>query len=227
MTVPVAVPSRDPDLPRRDGEARAQLAAVGASRTPLVLARDRTLVIPGPLGEVLPAVQRGTVIAVGGVPGSGAVSAVLAIAAAATGAGEWAAMVDGTPALGGLAAAEAGVDLARFAVVRDVSRDRWATVVAALLDGMSVVIASVPRGARAGDARRLVARARERAAVLVALSPDTRGWPVEAALRLDVRGGIWPGLGRGVGALSSRASTWEVSGRGMSHPSEPVLERTG
>ena len=49
--------------------------------------------------------------------------------------------------------------LDRFAVVRRVPPSRWATVVAALLDGVSLVIAEVPRGIGAADARRLVARA--------------------------------------------------------------------
>ena len=122
------------------------------------------------LATAVPSVQRGTVVAVGGAIGSGATSTVLGFAAAATAVGEWAAVVDGSGTLGGLAAAEAGVDLARLAVVRDVPRARWSTVVAALLDGVTVVIAELPRGLRVGDARRLVARTRERGAVLVALA---------------------------------------------------------
>src|SRR4051794_5789515 len=101
--------------PRRDDAARAQLAAVGAARAPLVLARDRALALTGPMAALLPSVQRGSVVAVGGALGAGATSAVLSIAAAATAAGEWSAMVDDRGTLGGLAAAEAGVDLARFA----------------------------------------------------------------------------------------------------------------
>ena len=125
------------DVPRRDVEARARLSAVGAAKAPLVLARDRSIAVPGPLAAVVPSVQRGTVVAVGGAMGSGATSTVLGFAAAATAVGEWAAVVDGSGSLGGLAAAAAGVDLARLAVVRDVPRDRWSTVVAALLDGVT------------------------------------------------------------------------------------------
>ena len=219
--------TRDPNLPRRDESARARLAAVGVARAPVVLARDRALTIPGALGEVLPVVQRGTVVAVGGDPGSGAMSTVLAIAAAATGAGEWAAMVEGASTPGGLAAHEAGVDLARFAVVREVARDRWATVVAALLDGMSVVVASVPRGLRSGDARRLAARTRERSSLLVTLAPDVRAWPVEAALRIDARGGPWSGLGRGDGILAARVPVWEMRGRGVRAGRDSRLDLAG
>ncbi len=210
--------ARGPTLPQRDGAARARLAAVGAARASVVLARDRSLAVPGPLAAVLPSVQRGVVVAVAGPAGSGATTTVLGIAAAATAVGEWAGMVDGPGTLGGLAVAEAGVDLARFAVIRAVPSDRWATVVATLLDGMSVVVASVPRGLRTGDARRLVARARERAAVLVALAPEARAWPVEAAVRLEVRHSRWSGLGPGEGVLTERALTWELAGRvGATH----------
>jgi len=201
-------------VPRRDVEARARLSAVGAAKAPLLLARDRSIVVPGPLATAVPSVQRGTVVAVGGAVGAGATSTVLGFAAAATAAGEWAAVVDGSGTLGGLAAAAAGVDLARLAVVRDVPRDRWSTVVAALLDGVTVVIAELPRGLRLGDARRLVARTRERASVLVALAPEAGAWPAEASLRLDARGGPWSGLGAGDGVLEERVTTWEVRGRG-------------
>lgn len=209
MAVPVVS-----DVPRRDDEARARLTAVGVAKAPLVLARDRSIAVPGPLGTAVPAVQRGTVVAVGGAVGSGATSTVLGLAAAATAVGEWAAVVDGSGSLGGLAAAAVGVDLARLAVVRDVPRDRWATVVAALLDGVSVVVAELPRGLRIGDARRLVARTRERAAVLVTLAPEARAWPAEASLRLDARGGMWSGLGAGDGVLEGRVPAWNMSGRG-------------
>jgi len=212
-------------LPRRDEHARAQLAAVGAARAPLVLARDRTLTVPGPLGAVIPTLTRGTVVAVGGRLGAGATSTALGLAAAATAAGEWAALVDGSGSLGALAAAEGGVDLARFVVVRDVPRERWATVVAALLDGVSVVIAEMPRGVRPADARRLLARARERSAVLVALAADVRAWPVEAGMRIVAAGGVWSGLGEGDGTLAARVGHWTVSDRG--HAPRVVGRRVG
>ena len=209
-------PADASSVPRRDAAARAHLAAVGATRAPMVLARDRALTVHGPLADAVPSVQRGTVIAASGESGSGLTSVVLGIAAAATGAGEWAAMVDDAGTLGGLAAAEAGVDLARFAVVRSVPRDRWATVVAALLEGVSVVLAEIPRSVRMGDARRLAARARERSSVLVAFAPDERAWPVEAALRLRTQGGAWSGIGEGDGVLAGRAPVVEVTTRGRS-----------
>ena len=61
---------------------------------------------------------RGAVVGVEGMPGAGATSVALALAAAVTAVGEWAAAVDLDGTLGGRAAAEAGVALDRFAVVR-------------------------------------------------------------------------------------------------------------
>jgi RecA/RadA recombinase len=134
-------------------------------------------------------VRRGATVALAGPPGSGSTTVAFAFAAAATSAGEWAAVVDPDGTFGACAAEANGVALERCAVVRQVPRDRWATVVAALLDGVAMVVATVPPGMRANDARRLSARARERASVLVALGP----WPVEASLRLHTEPGMWTG----------------------------------
>jgi len=179
---------------------------------PVVLAGERRLAVPGPLGEILPGggLQRGSVVRVEGAPGSGATSLLLALLAAGPAAGEWAAVVDGEGVLGGLAASEAGVALDRLAVVRAVPLALYGRVVATLLDGVTVVGAMVPRGFRLADARRLEARARERAAVLVAAGP----WPGEAALRLRAEHASWSGLGRGEGLLGGRVLRVAVSGRG-------------
>jgi hypothetical protein len=213
-----ALPPTSPlTLPRRDAASVAQLDVAARGGAPLVLARERVLPVPGPLGALLPggALQRGSVATVGGEPGSGMTSLALGLAAAATAAGEWAAAVDLPGSLGGLAAAESGVDLSRFAVVRGATGDRWATVVAALLDGVSLVMADVPRGLRTGDARRLVARARERSTVLVMVGATPRAWPADAALRLWAEGGAWTGLGQGRGVLEPRALRLRIEGRGM------------
>jgi hypothetical protein len=83
-------------------------------------------------------------------------------------------------------------------------------VVAALLDGITVVVAAVPPHLRLGDARRLVARARERKSVLVAFG----AWPVEAALRVNTGRCTWSGLGAGAGLLDTRDLHIEVEGKG-------------
>ncbi len=199
-------------LPRRDEEARANLRAVAARARPFVAAGDRRLLVEGMLGELLPAggVQRGSTVAVEGAPGSGSTTVALAIAAAATSAGEWAAVVDPGGTLGARAAAEVGVELERLAVVRRVPSERWAPVVATLLDGVTVVVAAVPARVRLGDARRLVARARERGVVLVAFG----SWPVEAAVRVYTAPGTWHGLGAGTGLLASRDLSVNVEAKG-------------
>jgi len=208
------------DLPRRDAEARARLRAVATHTQPFVAARDRRLPVAGTIGELLPAggVQRGSTVAVKGSSGSGSTTVALTLAAAATSAGEWAAVVDlagssARGALGARAAAEAGVELDRLAVVRNAPLDRWGAVVAALLDGVTLVVAAVPPRLRLGDARRLVARARERGAVLVAFGD----WPVEAAVRVRTERAAWRGLDRGAGLLEARDLhvEVEVNGRGF------------
>ena len=202
-------------LPARDPDARARLAEVAGRARPVVLARDRALAVPGPLGELLPdGLVRGSVAVVDGEPGTGATSVALSLCAAATGVGEWAAAVDLAGTLGGEAAAAAGVALDRFAVVRRVPPTRWATTVDILLDGVSLVVAEVPRHARPGDARRLEARARERGVVLVVLTGPQAPWPAGAASRLRVEGGPWPGLGAGHGLLAPRAPQVRVGDRG-------------
>jgi hypothetical protein len=204
-------------LPRRDDEARARLQAVAARTQPFVPAGDLRLPVSGLLGELLPAggVQRGSTLAVHGSPGSGSTTVALTLAAAATAVGEWAAVVDPsnqlwTGAVGARAAVEAGVELERFAVVRRAPPDRWGAVVAALLDGITLVVAAVPPHVRLGDARRLVARARERGAVLVAFG----AWPVEAAVRVNMGPSSWRGLDEGSGLLEARDLNIHVEAKG-------------
>jgi hypothetical protein len=191
---------------------RAGLTEVAARVRPVVLAGERRLAVPGPLGEILPGrgIQRGSVVRVEGSAGSGVTSLLLALMAAATAAGEWAAVVDGDGVLGGLAAAEAGVALDRLVVVRAVPAALYGRVVATLLDGVTAVGARIPRGFRLADARRLEARARERAAVLVAAG----SWPGEAALCLRAGQSSWNGIGWGEGLLGRRVLRVAVSGRG-------------
>ena len=210
-------------LPRRDAHARQHLADAAHRARPVVLARERVLAVPGPTGDGLPArgLQRGTVTAVDGRPGAGVTKLGLRLEADASAAGEWVAAIDGDGVLGGLAARDAGIALDRFAVVRGVTPQRWATTVAALLDGVAFVLALTPPALRHADARRLVARTRERGAVLVALGP----WPVEAMLRLHVAGGSWEGLGEGTGLLTDRTPAFTVEGRGAAMPVDATAAR--
>lgn len=200
-------------LPARDPEARARLEAAAGRARPVVLAGERAVPVPGALGEVLPGgLVRGSVAVVEGEVGTGVTSAALSLCASVTALGEWAAAVDLEGTIGGEAAAEAGVALDRFAVARRVPPDRWAAAVAVLLDGMSLVLAEVPRRTRAADARRLEARARERGVVLVALARRASPWPASARTRIRLEGGDWSGLGQGHGLLARRDPQVRVVG---------------
>ncbi len=215
-------------LPLRDREARPRLERGALERIareacPATLAGDRRLAVADPLGALLPdgGLRRGSVVTLSGV--SGTTSVLFPLLAAATATGEWTAVVEPGDTLGGAAVAEAGVAIERCAVVRRVRADRWAMVVAALLEGATLVAAWVPPGVRLGDARRLAARARERGAVLVAMEsvPGVRSvaWPAEAALRLSVHPGPWRFTAdgdttSGHGLLSERDLQVRVEGRG-------------
>ncbi|MDZ4827622.1 MAG: hypothetical protein SGJ13_14330 [Actinomycetota bacterium] len=190
------------------------LSAIAARVQPFVAARERLLPVALPLGNHLPngGVQRGTTVVVDGRRGVGVTTTTLMLAAAATTTGEWAAIVDPDGTVGARAAADAGVELERCAVVRRVPRDRWSAVVAALLDGAALVAATVPDRLRPGDARRLIAKARERSSVLVAVGP----WPVEAALRLHVEPSAWERASSGL--LTRRDIVVHVEGRGVRAP---------
>ncbi len=218
-------------LPRRDAEAAAHLAALGRSTRPLVLAGDRLLEVPGALGALLPrgGVPRGAVIRLTGAPGAGITTLAFELAAVVTAAGEWAAAVTGEVSFGMRAAAQTGVALERFAVVRDVTRERWASVVAALVDGVTLVVAELPQGVAAADARRLVARARERGTVLaVCTGPDARRWPADAALTFAADGSVWRGLEAGAGLLTGRELRVRLDGQGAAaHARRGALAQAG
>jgi len=87
-------------------------------------------------------------------------------------------------------------------------------VVAALLDGVDLVVAAVPPGLRAPDARRLVARARERGSVLIPLVPPGASWVEGADVRLRVTAATWHGLDHGHGFLQAREVEIAATGRG-------------
>lgn len=195
------------------------LVALGERVRPTDLARDRSLAVLPAFDALLPAsgLRRGTTVAVGARPGTtGATSLSLALAAGASQAGSWVAAV-GLGSLGLAAAAELGVVLERLVLVADPGRDQagWATVVAALVDGFDLVLVAPGAGRgrlRAGDARRLVARVRERSAVLVAVGGELPG--ERSPLRLTATSSMWQGLGEGWGHLRGRRMMVEADGRG-------------
>lgn len=180
---------------------------------PVAMAGTRLLEVHGALGDLLPAggLQRGSVVEVGG---TAAMSLSLALAAGVMPAGSsrWAAAV-GFPSVGLVAAAQMGVPLDRLALVPEPG-SRWAEVVAALLDGVDLLLLSPPAGLRASDARRLAARARERGVVLVPVRHRGAGrWPESPDLLLETASVEWTGLGNGFGYLRHRRVEVALSGR--------------
>jgi hypothetical protein len=185
----------------------------------------RVLPVLPELSGLLPGrgLRRGSTVAVatGSAPGSGGTSLLLALLAAASRAGSWCAVV-GVPALGVLAAAESGIALERLALVPNPGPE-WPTVVAALIDGVDVVVTAVPGPVSASIASRLAARARQRGCVLV---PFGR-WD-GADVTLQVMRGMWEGLGAGHGRLRRREVTITARGRGAAaRPREITLWMPG
>ena len=223
---------------RRRSALLRVLPAAAALARPVVLARQRLLEVDPGLVGLLPdgGLCRGSVVAVGAAaPGwtaagagapptsasaasapatQGATSLALALVATASRAGSWVAVV-GAPDLGLEAAAHLGVDLDRVALVPGAGR-QWATVTAALLDAIDVLVLSPLGPVRATEARRLVARARERGAVLVVLPPSggcSWRWPEPADVQLTVQRARWDGLESGAGHLRGRLVEVVAGGR--------------
>lgn len=186
--------------------------AIAAKGRPVAMARTRLLEVDGALGGLFPAggLQRGSVVE---VAGGAAMSLSLALAAGVMPAGSsrWVAAV-GFPSIGLVAAAQMGVPLERLALV-PAPGERWAEVVAALLDGVDLLLLSPPAGLRAPDARRLAARARERGVVLVPVRHGPGRWPESPDVRMEADPVEWTGLGAGFGYLRHRRVEIGVEGR--------------
>jgi hypothetical protein len=178
------------------------------------------------LGGLLPGrgLRRGSTVAVTGgrtVTAGGGTSLLLALLAGASRAGSWCAVV-GVPTLGVLAAAESGIALDRLALVPNPGPE-WPTVVAALIDGVDVVVVAAPGPVSASIVGRLAARARQRGCVLVPYGK----WD-GADVTLQVVRGMWDGLGLGHGRLRRREVTIAARGRGAAaRPRELTLWMPG
>ncbi len=194
----------------RAGADLGVLRRAAALAAPDVLAATKTLPLSEALQPLVPggALQRGTTV---GVSGSGSTTLALALGVATSAAGSWLA-VAGLPALGLAAADDVGICLQRLLVVADSPDGSWATMVAALLDAVDLVVAAPPARLGAGDARRLEARARERGAVLCTVGD---AWPRSPDVRLTVTSTGWSGpTGTGSGRLEARRVEVLAGGRG-------------
>src|SRR5437868_1275461 len=159
-------------------------AALGDWARPVSPAEARVLPVAGAFQSLLPraGLARGSVTRIGG---AAATSLALALAAGASGAGSWVAVV-GLGNLGVLAAGELGIDLERLIMVADPPAEQWGTVVTTLAEAFDVVLAQPEHRVRPAEARRLQARTRERGSALVLRAgrrPDA--WPEAADLTIS------------------------------------------
>jgi hypothetical protein len=191
---------------------RAHLGAGGKSRVPSVARVQQALDTAGVERELPthPAVRE--LLAGAGLRGGSAYSVrgsaalVMALMAGPSAEGAWCGVV-GVPSFGAEAARGLGVDLERLVLVPDPGRE-WLSVVAALVDALTVVVVRPPGEVTPGEASRLAARLRTRSAMLIAYG----SWPGSEA-RFEIESSAWTGLGDGEGLLTARRATVAVSGR--------------
>ncbi|MEU4626297.1 hypothetical protein AB0G04_40745 [Actinoplanes sp. NPDC023801] len=173
---------------------------------------DTTRLLPAPPGvqSLLPwaGLRRGATVAV-----AGSTSVLLLLLAAGMRDGAWA-CVAGLPALGALAADEAGIPLDRLGLVPEPGPD-WPSIVAALIDGVDLVAIQAPGPVTSTIAGRLAARARQRGTVLLPILGPDDTWP-GADVTLRRTSSQWAGLGHGRGRLRRQVMTLQSDGRGRS-----------
>ncbi|MGW7679710.1 hypothetical protein ACWGID_03165 [Kribbella sp. NPDC054772] len=210
------VTSFDPDShsPHPDQDhAGVRLASVdGATRLPSVAKVQQALDTAGVDRELPthPAVSE--LLAGASLRGGSAYSVrgsaalVMALMAGPSAEGAWCGVV-GVPSFGAEAARGLGVDLDRLVLVPDPGHD-WLSVVAALVDALTVVVVRPPGDVTPGEASRLAARLRTRGAMLIAYG----SWPGSEA-RFEIESSTWTGLGDGEGLLTARKATVAVTGR--------------
>ncbi|MER7250236.1 hypothetical protein [Kribbella sp. NPDC000426] len=136
----------------------------------------------------------------------GSAALVMALMAGPSAEGAWCGVV-GVPSFGAEAARGLGVDLERLVLVPDPGRE-WLSVVAALVDALTVVVVRPPGEVTPGEASRLAARLRTRGAMLIAYG----SWPGSEA-RFEIESSTWTGLGDGEGLITARRATVAVTGR--------------
>jgi hypothetical protein len=189
---------------------------LAAAVAPTTLARQRTMPVVDPLQPLLPegALARGRTVACRGVA---ATSLAVALAAEATAAGAWLAVVD-VPWLGVEAVAELGVPLERLVRVDPGDGSfgaAWADLVAAVLDGFELVVTRIPRRVNATILRRVLARVQARESVLVAVGDPG---PLVPDISMEASTPVWEGVADGSGHLRGRRVTVAAAGRRIPRP---------
>ncbi len=167
--------------------------------------RDHLPALPA-LAQVVPGgLLRGAAYEV-----NGSLALALAVAAGPSSKGAWCAVV-GVPEIGAEAAEAFGVALDRTILV-PAPGEHWPHVVSTLADVTDVIVVRPPASVRDVEAQRIVARLRQHATTLLALTPDAGAWPRPAG-RLEVTESSWTGLGAGHGHLGRRQITVTATGR--------------
>jgi hypothetical protein len=170
-----------------------------------------SVAVTGPLRSLLPeGVAPGSTVAV-----TGSAGLALALAASVAGTDRWVAGI-GWGSVGLMAARELGLCWDRFVLIEPGDCGSWPTAVTAALDAFDIVAVRPPVPVSERDVRRLMARARERHTLLVAVEAarERRGGWLMADVRLQATGRLWEGLGDGHGYLRRRRLTVEATGRG-------------
>ena len=186
---------------------------LAAAVAPTTLARQRTVPVAGPLIPLLPdgALPRGRAMSCRGIA---ATSLAVALAAEATVAGSWLAVVD-VPWLGVEAVAELGVPLERLVRVDPGDDASWVDLVAAVLDGFELVITRMPPRLNAAVVRRVQARVQAREAVLITVGDPG---PLLADITMAASSPVWEGVEHGWGRLRGRRVAVSATGRRVPRP---------
>jgi hypothetical protein len=208
---------------------------LAARVAPLTLARERLLPVTPVLAALLPdgGLVRGRVV---GCAGDAAMSIALALAAGASAAGSWLAVVGpvgadaagagprigpmiGPGMIGVEAAAELGVAVERLVVV-DADPDRpqeWAERVAATADGVELILTRLPTGADR-VLRQVRQRVQARGAVLLVVGAVGGRAGTGADVVVEASTVAWEGIGEGTGRLCRRRVDVVVAGRRTPRP---------
>ena len=195
---------------------------LAAAVAPTTLARQRTLPVAGPLIPLLPdgALPRGRAVSCRGIA---ATSLAVALAAEATVAGSWLAVVD-VPVAGRRgggrarrAPRTAGARRSRRAAGRRESAHdaSWVDLIAAVLDGFELVITRMPPRLNAAVVRRVQARVQAREAVLITVGDPG---PLLADITMAASSPVWEGVEHGWGRLRGRRVAVSATGRRVPRP---------
>ena len=212
----------DERLARAHAATRSSEAAWISASDLMRESAAKVLEVDEPAAELLPqrGLYRGEVIAV-----TGSTYLMLSILARPSRQRCWCVVV-GLPGLGLAAAREAGVDLDRLVLIPHPG-ERWAQIVATLLDAFDVVVVCPSAPVTAATARKLSAVARRQSTVLIVTQPgDVVAGGNEGSARrsadhhfqgvrwhLRVVAQQWEGLQDGNGHLQVRRLKIEIAGK--------------